>query len=180
MAARRDDHRFFVERVQFLKGSRRDRFGDEGGVEFTGEDRLGEGFRIADPQLQHNIGIKLVKPIERFGQPHRRGAFHRAKAKHAAWPGVMDRMAGLLGEGEQSVSVTEQHLPRGRQMQALAFAHEQRRAEIVLELAYPRRHIGLHAMQPFGGTRNAAFANHRAEDPELRQIHPSLQINVSQ
>jgi hypothetical protein len=59
-------------------------------------------------------------------------------------------------------------------MQAFALSDEQRRAEIVLELADPRRHVGLHAMQPLRRAGYAALAHHGAEDPQLRQIHASL------
>ncbi len=59
-------------------------------------------------------------------------------------------------------------------MQPLALADEQRRPEIVLELADPRRDVGLHAMQPLGGAGDAALAHHRAEDTQFGQVHTSL------
>jgi hypothetical protein len=91
MTGCRDNDGLFVEGVHLLEGDIGDRFGDEGGVELARQNVLRQRFRIADPKLQRDIGIELVKLIQRFGQPHRRGAFHRAEPKHAAWPGIMNR-----------------------------------------------------------------------------------------
>ena len=59
-------------------------------------------------------------------------------------------------------------------MQAFALSNEERCAEILLELAYSRCDVRLHAMQPFSRARDSAFAHHGAENAEIRQVHPSL------
>jgi hypothetical protein len=69
---------------------------------------------------------------------------------------------------DQAVRVVEQHDPGGRQLQPLAFAHEQRDAELLLELLHARRDVRLPAMKLAGGARNAAGAHDGLEDALLR------------
>ncbi len=59
-------------------------------------------------------------------------------------------------------------------MQALALANKERNADIVLELADPRRDVGLDAMQMLRRARHAALAYDRTEDLQIGQIHTSL------
>ena len=86
--------------------------------------------------------------VHRAGQADGGGALHGAEPENAARPRILHRVARLLGERQQPVGIAEQHLPGRRQMQALAFANEERDADIFLELADARRHIGLNAIQP--------------------------------
>src|SRR5262249_60405484 len=82
-------------------------------------------------------------------------------------------LAGPLGEIEQPVGIVEQKLPRGREVQLLAVADEQLDPELALELAHARGDVGLHAVELFGGTGDAAGLHHGAEDLEVAQVHRS-------
>ena len=59
-------------------------------------------------------------------------------------------------------------------MQTLAFADEERNAQVFFELTNARRHVGLDTVQPFRGTRHAAFVHDGTEDAQVGQIHTSL------
>src|SRR5262249_182738 len=87
---------------------------------------------------------------------------------------ILHRGARLFSESQQPIRIVEQDLSGRREMQPLALADEKHSPELLLELANPRRDIGLYAMQPFGGARHATLANDRAEDLQIRQIHSSL------
>jgi hypothetical protein len=52
-------------------------------------------------------------------------------------------------------------------MQPLALADEQRDVEILLELADPRRHVGLHAVELRRGAGDAALADDGREDAQV-------------
>ena len=74
---------------------------------------------------------------------------------------------GLVGQRQQPVGVTKQHLPGWRKIKPLAFANEQRGVEIVLDLADPRGDVRLHAVQPLRGARHAALTHHGTEDAQI-------------
>jgi hypothetical protein len=63
-------------------------------------------------------------------------------------------------------------------MHLLAFADEKLNAEIVLKLAYPRRNVGLHAIELSGSASNASLTRNRLENAQGRKIdgHSSSQI----
>ena len=86
----------------------------------------------------------------------------------------MHRGAGIVGQSKQPVSVAQQNLAGGCQMQPFALANKQRRPEIILELPDPRRHVGLHTMQPLGGAGYPALADDSTKDAQPGQIHISL------
>ena len=83
----------------------------------------------------------------------------------------MQRLARLLGEVEQAVCVAEQEVAGRREVQALAFANKEIDAELGLELAHPRGHVRLHAMELLGGPRDAARVHDRAEDLKISKVH---------
>ena len=68
------------------------------------------------------------------------------------------------------MGVIEQQLALGGEVQLLAFADEELDAEISLELANPRRYVGLHAVELLRGTRDPTGPHHRAEDAQIGQI----------
>ena len=61
-------------------------------------------------KLQRHLGITPMIFVQRSGQPYRRRAFHGAKTKDAARLRIAHRGASLIGQRQQPVGVTEQHL----------------------------------------------------------------------
>src|SRR5262249_39804784 len=141
------------------------------GVELSRKDRGCGLHRIADAELERHVGMETMIFVKRLWQTHGRGALHRAEPKHAAWPGITDRSASLIGKCEQAIGIADERLSGRRQMHPLSLAEKQRDVEILLKLTDTRRHIRLHPIEFLGRARDAAFADDRCENAKIGQVH---------
>jgi hypothetical protein len=111
---------------------------------------------------------------QRPGQAAGRRAFHRADAQAPARALRRHCGARLLHQVENAFGIVEQGLAGGRQHHAAAVAHEQRHAYRFLQLLDARGDVGLHAVEPLGRPRDAAFGHHGAEYFQFGQFHDDL------
>ena len=86
----------------------------------------------------------------------------------------MHGLARLAREVEQPLRIVEHDLAGGRQVQPLAFADEQRDAELLLQLPDSGGHVGLDAVELLRGAGDPAGLDHGAEDVKVGQFHRSL------
>ena len=117
-----------------------------------------------------DVGVRVAKALQVRGQDERRARGARGDA-HA----VGRREVEMAGEVvEQAVGVAHQRvcervepLARRGRLDACARAHEQRLAELVLEVAHLERHRGLGAPEVLGRARDGAVAQRFAKRPHL-------------
>ena len=166
-----DDHELFVIKRELFERRIGDGFRHQRCVELSFAHRGCKLPRCADAQLQADLGIAGEVLVHRYRQPHRRRAFHGAETQAAARLGILQGLARLLRKIEQPVGVVEQQLALGGEVQLLALADEERNAEIGLELAYARGHVGLDAVELFRRPRHTPGLHHGAEDIEIGQVH---------
>ncbi|MNX82776.1 hypothetical protein D3C86_1145140 [compost metagenome] len=100
------------------------------------------------------------------------GGLQRADFQHAFGMAVIAGGAGSIVQQFRKAGGEGQDAPACRRyLHTLGAALEQRDAELVLQRANPRRHVGLHGVQLARGLVHAAVARHRIHHLEIRNIH---------
>src|SRR5262249_9719813 len=138
---RRDQHDLFPEYLQAIEPRRVERFGDEGRFELARVHPVDERAGRAGSELDLNIRVEHVVLRQYRRKPRRGRALQRADAQRAAGLSVPERRPRLGAKAQELVRVSEQHLALGGDRQAAALAQEELRAELVLQLPDPRRHV---------------------------------------
>ena len=158
-----NDHRLGVDR-DLLERRFRDRLGNERRIELAGEHMCAQGLRVAGAQLERDLG----KTPQIF--VHRR-ALSGSQPQQPTRPGIVHRLTCFLGKIEQAIRVVEQQPACRREMHPFALADKELDAELRLELAHARGHVGLHAVKLFRGAGDASGLDDGAEDMQVGQIH---------
>lgn len=128
----------------------------EGEVEVLGRQTLVQVGRNIDLDLQFEIRVGGVDPLDQRRQPGMDDAFGDAEANDAAYGGaVADRFDHVGPHPDQSLGMNQQLLALGCRRDQPLVAFQKARTEHLLELSDAHRHGGLRGVQPVGGAPEA-------------------------
>ena len=167
------EHQLLLEHRLGLEARCGERLGHEGGLEVEVHHARDQRAGGSGREFHHHIGIKAVIARQDGSQARAGRALERAQPEHAlglAGAHLADR---LVRQAQQAVRVGEQRVSLRRETDGAAFATEQARADMLLQLADARRHVGLHAIELGGRADDAAFVHDGAENLQ------GLEINCS-
>ena len=173
VGAREHAHERLAGQFLLLDARVEQRRADERDVDQAMAQLLGMQARVADRQLEGDVGIAGAERLDDLArQPAgQRAGEAQAQPAAGAGAGFASALRGPRGPRQDVTRVVEQHHARGRQGDAAAIALEEPDAQLVLERAHLLRDARLREVQLLGRAAEVQLFGHRHEGSELPELH---------